>query len=354
MSSKSFYAYTICFLKNKTQQLVIAEVWSMVQEAKRKVEENIKMISVVVPMYFEEQVVNECHERLTKVMKGTEYSYELIYVNDGSKDKTLEMLSDIAKVDQQVKVISFSRNFGHQNAVTAGIDYAKGDGIVIIDADLQDPPEVIPLMIEKWENGDEIIYGKRLRREGETAFKLLTAKWFYRFLGTLSEVEIPRDTGDFRLIDRKVAEVFKMLPERNRFIRGMFAWVGFKQSYVEYNRDSRFAGETKYPFRKMLSFAMNGIFSFSSKPLKLISYIGVFSIFFSISLLLYSMISLIADVPGLQPGWTSIMVVLTFFGGIQLMCIGLIGAYIARIYDEIKGRPQYIVTDTINIDDKIK
>ena len=326
----------------------------MVQEEKRKTKENKKMISVVVPMYFEEQVVNECHVRLTEVMKNIDYLYEIIYVNDGSKDKTLELLSKIAKVDKQAKVINFSRNFGHQNAVTAGIDYAKGDGIVIIDADLQDPPEIIPLMIKKWEAGDEIIYGKRLKREGETAFKLVTAKWFYRFLGFMSEVEIPKDTGDFRLIDKKVAEIFKMLPERNRFIRGMFAWVGFKQSYVEYNRDARFAGETKYPLRKMIKFAMNGIFSFSSRPLKLISYIGVFAVFFSISLLLYSLISLIADVPGLQPGWTSLMVVLTFFGGIQLMCIGLIGAYIARIYDEIKGRPRYIVTDTINIEDEIK
>jgi dolichol-phosphate mannosyltransferase len=317
-------------------------------------EESIKTISVVIPMYFEEQVVDECHKRLTKVMGSTDYLYELIYVNDGSKDRTLEMLDEIAKNDRCVKVISFSRNFGHQNAVTAGIDYAKGDAIVIIDADLQDPPEVIPLMIKKWEDGDEIIYGKRLKRDGETPFKLVTAKAFYRFLDTMAEVEIPRDTGDFRLIDRKVAEVFKMLPERNRFIRGMFAWVGFKQSYVEYNRDARFAGNTKYPLKKMLSFAMNGIFSFSSKPLKLISHIGVFAVFISVLILLYSLISLIADVPGLQPGWASIMVTLTFFGGIQLICVGLIGAYVARIYDEIKGRPQYIVTSTINIDDQAK
>ena len=326
----------------------------MMGEMKKGLEENMKVISIVVPMYFEEQVVSECHKRLTKVMDRLNYTYEIIYVNDGSKDNTLHLLGGIAKVDKRAKVIDFSRNFGHQNAVTAGIDYAKGDGIVIIDADLQDPPEVIPLMIEKWEKGDEIIYGKRLKREGETPFKLVTAKWFYRFLDRMAEIEIPKDTGDFRLIDKKVAEVFRMLPERNRFMRGMFAWLGFKQSYVEYNRDARFAGTTKYPLRKMLNFAMDGIFSFSSKPLKLISRIGLLSVFLSVLLLLYSIISLLMDVPRLQPGWTSIMVALTFFGGVQLMCIGLIGAYIARIYDEIKGRPQYVVSHTINMDHETK
>lgn len=307
-----------------------------------------KLISIIVPMYFEEEVANECYNRLTEVMKKSELNYELIFVNDGSTDKTLPILKEIAKNDERAKIISFSRNFGHQNAVTAGIFEATGDALVIIDADLQDPPELIPDFVAKWEEGYDVVYAKRKQRKGETWFKLLTAKCFYKFLHSMSEVEIPKDTGDFRLIDRKVAEVFKNMPERNRFIRGMMSWIGFKQYALEYERQERFAGTTKYPLKKMLKFASDGIIAFSSKPLKIISYIGCITIFFSIILLIYSLVIRIIGVNA-QPGWTSIIMAISLFSGVQLLSLGIIGQYIARIYDESKNRPLYIVDEKINI-----
>ena len=310
-----------------------------------------EVISVVVPMYYEEGVAQECYRRLKKVMDDYNETYEFIFVNDGSTDKTMEILTHIAKEDSQVKVLNLSRNFGHQNAVTAGLDYATGDAIVIIDADLQDPPELIPDLIAKWRAGDEVVYAKRKQRTGETFFKLITAKYFYRFLNQMTEIEIPKDTGDFRLIDRKVAEVFKKMPERNRFIRGMITWVGFKQSFVEYNRDERFAGETKYPLKKMIKFALDGIFSFSSRPLKIINSIGLFAILIAIGISIYSVAARLLGFGNVQLGWASMMVAIAFFGGMQLVALGTIGAYIARIYDESKNRPIYIVTETLNVVD---
>lgn len=310
-----------------------------------------KLISIIVPMYFEEEVAQECYNRLTKVMQESQLNYELIFVNDGSTDKTLPILKEIALKDEHAKVISFSRNFGHQNAVTAGIFAATGDALVIIDADLQDPPELIPDLVAKWQEGYEVVYAKRKQRKGETWFKLLTAKCFYKFLHSMSEVEIPKDTGDFRLIDRKVAEVFKNMPERNRFIRGMMSWIGFKQYAFEYERQERFAGSTKYPLKKMLKFASDGIIAFSSKPLKMISYLGCITIFISIILLIYSLIIRIIGVNA-QPGWTSIIVAISLFSGVQLLSLGIIGQYIARIYDESKNRPLYIVDEKINFQEK--
>ena len=312
----------------------------------------MKKISVVIPMYYEEEVAKQCYEKVSNVLKklGEKYDYEIIFVNDGSKDKTLEILEEIAKKDEKAKIISFSRNFGHQAAVTAGLKEVTGDAIIIIDADLQDPPELIPEMLELWEQGNEVIYGKRKTRKGESAFKLLTAKMFYKTLNALSDVEIPKDTGDFRLVDRKVVDVINSLPEHNKFLRGLFSWVGFKQKAYEYERQERYAGKTKYPLKKMLKLASDGIISFSSKPIKLVGALGILSIFISIIILIYALISYIFKLNDLSAGWTSIMVAITFFAGVQLLSLWVISEYIGRIYDEAKGRPQYIVDKKINFD----
>lgn len=311
----------------------------------------MKKISLVVPMYYEEKVVDECYKRLNKTLEELKgYTHEIIFINDGSKDKTFELLSKIAKKDKNVKIISFSRNFGHQCAVTAGLKYVTGDAVVIIDADLQDPPELIPEMLKLWEEGNEVIYGKRKSRKGESLFKLFSAKMFYKTLNALSDVEIPMDTGDFRLVDRKVVDTINSMPEHNKFLRGLFSWVGYKQKAYEYERQERFAGETKYPLKKMLKLASDGIISFSTKPLKIVGGIGVFSIILSILILLYSVISYIFKLNDLTPGWTSLMVTITFFAGMQLVSIWIMSEYIGRIYDESKDRPEYIIDKTINID----
>lgn len=307
-----------------------------------------ELISVIVPMYFEEGVARECYERLKNVMEKNDYQFELIFVNDGSTDRTLDILDEIADKDKRAKVINFSRNFGHQIAVTAGIDFAKGDALIIIDADLQDPPELIPDLINKWQEGYDVVYAKRKQRKGETWFKLITAKYFYKFLNYMSDIDIPKDTGDFRLVDRKVANVFRKMTERNRFVRGMFSWIGFRQTYVEYERDERFAGETKYPLRKMIKFASDGIISFSTKPLRLVMTMGFASVMVSVLVLLYTFFVFLFG-REVEPGWASIMVAITFFSGIQLLGVGIVGQYIARIYEESKNRPNYIVKDTINI-----
>lgn len=310
----------------------------------------MKKISVVIPVYFEEEVVNECYNRTKSVLEGLEkYEYEIIFVNDGSQDKTLEMLEEIAKDNKNVKVISFSRNFGHQAAVTCGLKYTTGDAVAIMDADMQDPPEVILDMIKLWEAGNEVIYAKRKTRKGETRFKLFTAKMFYKVLNGLSDVEIPKDTGDFRLADKKVIDVINSLPEHNKFLRGLFSWVGFKQIPFEYERKERFAGKTKYPLKKMLKLASDGITSFSTKPLKVLGALGIMSIIVSIILLIYAIISYVFRLNSLTPGWTSLMVTITFLGGMQLLSIWLISEYIGKIYDESKGRPEYIIDKTINI-----
>lgn len=309
-------------------------------------------ISVVIPMYYEEEVAHLCYDRVSTVLRSLsdKYEYEIIFVNDGSKDKTLKILKDIANNDKSVKVISFSRNFGHQAAVTAGIKYITGDAIVIMDADLQDPPELIPDMLKLWEEGNEVIYGKRKTRKGESAFKLLTAKMFYTFLNSMSEVEIPKNTGDFRLVDRKVIDVINSLPEHNKFLRGLFSWVGFEQKAFLYDRPERKLGTTKYPFKKMFKLASDGILSFSTKPMKIVGGLGVISILFSIAVLIYSLCSYFGQWNNLTPGWTSIMVCITFFAGVQLLSLWVLSEYISRIYDESKGRPEYIIKEKINID----
>lgn len=310
----------------------------------------MKKISVVIPMYCEEEVVDICYKRVVNNLKklSDKYNYEIIFINDGSKDSTLEILKKIASNDDNVKIISFSRNFGHQAAVTAGIRNVTGDAIIIMDADLQDPPELFEGMIEKWEEGYEVVYGKRKTREGESIFKLLTARMFYNTLNKLSEIEIPKDTGDFRLVDRKVIDVIATLPEHNKFLRGLFSWVGFNQYAYEYNRVNRVAGKTKYPFKKMFKLATDGILSFSAKPLKIVGAIGIFSVIVSIIILIYSIVSYMFKLNSLTPGWTSIMCTMTFIGGIILISLWMIGEYIARIYEESLGRPEYIIDELIN------
>lgn len=306
-----------------------------------------KLLSVIVPMYYEELVAKECYNRLNKVLSNIkEMDHEIIFINDGSKDKTLEILTEIAEKDKNVKILDFARNFGHQVAVTAGLFNCSGDAVVIIDADLQDPPELINDMLEKWREGYDVVYGKRNKRKGESKFKLVTAKYFYKFLAYMSDVEIPKDTGDFRLVDKKVVEAFKSMPEQNRFIRGMMSWIGYNQTYIKYNRDERFAGETKYPLKKMIKFASDGIIAFSSKPLRLMTLLGSSAIGISIILVIYTLISKFFY--HASAGWTSLMCVLVFFGGVQLLSLGIIGEYIARIYDESKGRPLYFIKDKIN------
>ena len=311
----------------------------------------MKKISLVVPMYCEEKNVNECYKRISGVLGELEgYDFEIIFVNDGSKDKTLELLSRIAKEDKRVKIISFSRNFGHQAAVTAGLKQVSGDAIIIIDADLQDPPELILQMIKLWEQGNEVIYGKRKARKGESIFKIMTAKVFYQTLNLLSDIDIPKDTGDFRLVDRKVVDQINNMPEHNKFLRGLFSWVGYKQCKIEYEREKRFAGKTKYPLKKMIKLAIDGVISFSTKPIKIVGALGIISIFISIIILFYAIISWTFKLNNLSPGWTSIMVTVTFFSGVQIVSLWVISEYIGRIYDEARNRPEYIIEKKINID----
>jgi dolichol-phosphate mannosyltransferase len=305
--------------------------------------------SIVVPVFNEEEGIIESYKRLKKVLDSLQESYELLFVNDGSRDKTAAIINELCEMDKKLKFINFSRNFGHQIAITAGMDFSEGDAIVVIDADLQDPPEVIPKMIEKWKEGYEVVYGKRLERQGETFFKKFTAKLFYRFLKTMTDVEIPVDTGDFRLIDRKVCDALKQVNERNRYVRGLISWLGFKQTGVEFSRDKRFAGETKYPLKKMFKFAFDAITSFSYKPLKLASYAGMILSLFSFAYLIVVIyLRLFTDIT--YPGWASTLAVNLFFNGIILIILGIIGEYVGRIYDEAKGRPLYIITNLKNLE----
>jgi len=301
-----------------------------------------ELLSVVVPCFNEEEVIEQTHNRLGAALAALDIRCEIIFVDDGSRDRTLQILNELALKDDRVKVISFSRNFGHQMAVTAGLEHASGDAVVLIDADLQDPPELIQEFLNKWREGYDVAYGRRTERAGETAFKLFTAKLFYRGINMLSDIQIPLDTGDFRLMDRKVVEALMRMPEHDRFIRGMVTWVGFKQIEVPYRRDARAAGTTKYPLFKMLKFAMDGIISFSSVPLKLATLIGFAASGCAIVGILYALaLRLLTDV--WVTGWTLLFVSGLFMGGVQLMSLGIIGEYIGRIYKSAKNRPLYIV-----------
>lgn len=299
-------------------------------------------ISVVVPVFNEIEVIDVCHERLTSVMAAIDgYTYELIFIDDGSTDRTHERLLELRAGDPHLKVVKFSRNFGHQVAVTAGVDEADGDAIVVIDADLQDPPEVIPGMVAKWQEGFDVVYGVRKRRVGESRMKIWTAAAFYRLLRAFTNIEIPVDVGDFRLISARAADYLRQLRENDRFVRGLVSWVGFKQVGLPYERDSRLAGETKYPLRKMMKFAIDGITSFSNMPLKLASWLGYLTSFLAFAYLASVFVQ--RAMGHTVEGWATIMVAMLFLGGVQLICIGIIGEYIGRIFNETKSRPLYVI-----------
>lgn len=303
--------------------------------------------SVVVPLFNEELVIDESYKRLKNVMDSIKESYEIIFVNDGSKDSTRARVENICKNDLTIKLVNFSRNFGHQAAITAGMNASTGNAVIVIDADLQDPPEVIPKMIEKWKEGYQVVYGKRSKREGETFFKKFTAKSFYRILKSMTSIEIPVDTGDFRLIDRTVCDVLKALPEKNRYVRGLVSWIGYKQTYVEFVRQERFAGKTKYPLKKMMKLAFDGITSFTYKPLTYIGYTGgaIFGIG-AISTLAVIIKNIVTASSILTLGLVLAINLMLF--GMVFASIGIMGEYIGRIFDESKGRPMYIIDNIIN------
>ena len=308
--------------------------------------------SVVIPAYNEEEVITETYKRLTAVMQGMNEPYELVFVNDGSRDHTAEIIAGFCAVDSSVRLVNFSRNFGHMPAISAGMEYARGEAVFIIDADLQDPPEIFPKMAEKWREGYHVVYGQREKREGESWFKKVSAKLFYRFLRSMTSVDLPLDTGEFRLIDKKVNDAVNKLPEKNRYIRGLVSWVGFKQTAVLYVRQERFAGKTKYPLGKMLAFAMDAITAFSYKPLKLATTLGFLIAFFSfVYLIVVFYQRFFTD--AIITGWASTMGVLLLTQGIVMMILGLMGEYIGRLYEEIKNRPAYIVQEVIGGDTTI-
>ncbi len=305
------------------------------------------VFSVVVPLYNEEEVIQACHIRLLAVLESLGQPWEIIYVNDGSKDKTAYLVREICRKDQRVKLLTFSRNFGHQAAITAGMDHAAGLATIIIDADLQDPPELIPQLVERWQQGYEVVYAHRVARLGETRRKKTTARLYYRLLRRMTDVDIPVDVGDFRLIDEKVRSALLALPEHNRYVRGLISWLGFRQTFVDYERAPRYAGKTKYPWRKMLKLALDGITSFSYKPLKLGIGIGLALSCLSFLFLLFVFIARLFDLVVMEPGYASLMCVLLFFCGIILIMLGIIGEYIGRIFEEVKGRPLYVICDRV-------
>jgi dolichol-phosphate mannosyltransferase len=305
-----------------------------------------ELVSLVVPVYNESEVIGVFYERATKALAAIEgFDYEILFVDDGSRDNSYKQLAGFAAQNPHIRVLKFSRNFGHQIAITAGIDHARGNCVVIIDADLQDPPEVIPAMIERWRQGFDVVYGVRAEREGEGAMKLATASAFYRLLQRLTSIPIPADVGDFRLMSRRAADQLKLLREKDRFVRGLVSWIGFNQTGLTYSRDKRFAGTTKYPYRKMIKFAFDGITSFSTAPLKLATWSG-----YSASLLafLYLASVFVQKLLGYTvEGWATIMVAVLFLGGVQLVCLGILGEYLGRIFNEVKPRPMYVVEEIL-------
>ena len=307
----------------------------------------MRTLSVVIPCFNEQAVISTTHQRMIEVLKDLKsFRHEIIYVNDGSRDQTLSILQKTAETEKNVKIISFSRNFGHQIAISAGLDHAAGDLVVVIDADLQDPPELIPRMIEEIDNGNDIVYGRRQKRAGESRFKIFTAKAFYRIINRLSDVEIPLDTGDFRMMNRAALNHFLSMRESYRFVRGMVAWIGFRQTYIEYNREGRFAGETKYPLSKMVTLAADAILSFSVVPLRMATFLGLATSLVAFLGILYALYLRLFTY-NWEVGWTAIMLAILFIGGIILIVLGILGEYIGRIYGEIKKRPLYIIDQII-------
>jgi glycosyltransferase involved in cell wall biosynthesis len=300
--------------------------------------------SVVVPVYNEAGGIAVFNERCSAVMAGVGDRYEIVYVDDGSTDGSWARLLDLAENDRHVRLVRLSRNFGHQIAISAGLEHAAGDTVTVIDADLQDPPEVIARMVDSWREGADIVYGERLARRGETRFKRATAKLFYRSLRRLSDVDMPVDVGDFRLLSRRAADALRAMPEHERYVRGMVAWLGFESASVPYERDARYAGETKYSLRRMVKFGLDGILSFSIRPLRIATWVGVLaSITAFVAAIVLIVLRLVGDVP--VQGWTSLAVLILLASGVQLVTIGTLGEYIGRIWTEVRSRPLYLVKD---------
>jgi glycosyltransferase involved in cell wall biosynthesis len=305
-------------------------------------------LSLVLPVFNEEEVLPILHSRLQEFLTRVAVDAEVIFVNDGSTDRSMTLLRDLVARDARYKVVSFSRNFGHGNAITAGVDYARGHAVVIMDADLQDPPEVIIKMLERWREGYDVVYAQRLKREGETAFKLFTARWFYRLLRALVPINVPLDTGDFRLMSRQVVVTLRALRETHRFVRGIVAWIGFRQIAVHYDRPSRAAGETKYPLSKMLRLALDAITSFSVVPLRFSTYLGMFISVGSVLVAFWALLEKYAF-NSVVPGWTATVVLVSLLSSVQLLMIGILGEYVGRVYEQVKGRPLYLVGETLNM-----
>lgn len=305
-------------------------------------------LSVIIPIYNEEQNIPVLFERMKQVLDRLGSTYELIFINDGSRDRSMELIRELAAKDPAVKFINFSRNFGHQIAVTAGLDACKGDQVVIIDADLQDPPELIAEMRAKMAEGYEVVYARRNKRKGESFMKRWTARLFYRLLAKITSISIPLDTGDFRIMDRKIVEVLKKMPEQQKFLRGQISWAGFRQTYISYDRDQRNAGETGYTYKKMIRLALDGITSFSNWPLKVATISGFVVSAITFLIALYALYARFVS-KDYVPGWTSLILAVLFIGGVQLITIGIIGEYISRLSANVRNRPVYIVNDS-NID----
>jgi dolichol-phosphate mannosyltransferase len=307
------------------------------------------LVSMVVPVFNESEVIATFFERATAALAALPgCDYELLFVDDGSSDDTYRKLTVLAAADPHVRLVKFSRNFGHQIAITAGIDHARGDCVVVIDADLQDPPEVVASMIDQWRDGFDVVYGVRSDRDGETPMKLMTASVFYRLLRRLTNVQIPANVGDFRLMSRRAVEELRRLREKDRFVRGLVSWIGFKQTGVTYHRDKRYAGETKYPYRKMIKFAFDGITSFSTAPLKIATWTGYAAALLAV---LYLLSVFVQKLMGFTvEGWATIMVAMLFLGSVQLICLGILGEYLGRIFNEVKPRPMYVIEEVRSSD----
>ncbi len=306
-------------------------------------------LSLVIPIFNEEETLPELHQRLQAFFVSLQESWEVIFVDDGSVDRSPEMLREMASVEQRYRVVSFGRNFGHQIAITAGVDYAEGEAVVVMDADLQDPPEVVADMIAKWREGYDVVYGVRTKRMGETFFKKFTAMMFYRLLRVMLGFDIPVDTGDFRLMSRRVVVTLRSLRERHRFVRGMVAWVGFRQTKVFYERQGRFAGETKYPLGKMIRFAIDGITSFSIVPVKMATWLGVLCGMGAVGIAVWALYQKLTG-GHVVLGWTTIMMLVAACSSAQLLMMGVLGEYVGRIYEEVKKRPLYTVREELNMD----
>lgn len=306
------------------------------------------LVSLVVPVFNEAEVLGAFYDRASSALAALEnMTYEIVFIDDGSQDGSFAQLAAFAAADPRIRVLKLSRNFGHQIAISAGLDHARGDCVVIMDADLQDPPEVVAAMVAQWRQGFDVVYGVRSDRAGETRLKLATATLFYRLLGRMTSIHIPANVGDFRLVSRRVADQLKQLREKDRFVRGLVSWVGFPQTGVVYKRDPRYAGETKYPFRKMLKFAFDGIASFSTMPLKLATWTGyvsaVLAVLYLVSVFVQKLLGYTVD------GWATIMVAMLFMGSVQLICLGILGEYLGRVFNEVKPRPMYIIEEDITM-----